>query len=57
MFPTWCDGLDDAKQMARRGRSTEAADVTVESMTNCLMHDGHNYVSWTVTARQSNLTL
>jgi hypothetical protein len=57
MFPTWWDGLDDAKQMALRRRSTKAADVTVDRKNSCLMYDGHNYVTWTVTARESNLTL
>jgi SEC-C motif-containing protein len=57
MSPTWWDGLDEAKKIALRRRSTEAAGVTVERKNNCLMYDGHNYVNWTVTARETNLNL
>ncbi len=56
VFPTWWDALDQAKKMALRRRSTEAANVTVERKNNCLTYDGFNYVNWTVTARESNLT-
>ena len=57
IFPTWWDALDQAKKMALGRRSTEAANVTVERKNNCLMYDGFNYVNWTVTVRESNLTL
>jgi hypothetical protein len=55
--PTWWDGLDDKKKMALRRRSTDAANVTVARKNNCLMYDGFNYGNWTVTARETNLTL
>jgi hypothetical protein len=57
MLPTWWDALDDAKKMALRRRSTEAVNVTVERKNNCLMYDGFNYVNWTVTTRETNVTL
>ncbi len=55
--PSWWDALDEKKQLALRQHSTDAANVTVERRNNCLMYDGHDYVKWTVTARDTNLTL
>ena len=57
LFPTWWDSLDQDKKMALRCRITEAANVTVERKSDCLMYDGFNYVNWTVNVRESNLTL
>ena len=57
MSPTWWEALDEPKKMNLRRRSTKAADVMFERKNNCLMHDGFNYVKWTVTGREGNLTL
>ncbi|QDU09612.1 YecA family protein [Gimesia aquarii] len=57
MSPTWWDGLDETSKMALCRRITKAGDVTAERKSDCLMPDGHNYVNWTVTARETNLNL
>ena len=57
LFPTWWDALDQPKKTALCRRSTDAADVTIRRKNSCLMNDGFNYVKWTVTAREGNLTL
>lgn len=57
MFPTWWDNLDRSNILALRRRSTKAGNVTIKRENDCLVDDGFNYVNWTVTSRESNLTL
>lgn len=57
LSPTWWDALDDGIKQAIRQRITDASDVNVRRNPKCLANDGHRYVKWTVSSRETNLSL
>ncbi len=55
--PKWWNALDEKSKMAIQIRVSNGADFTKERLPDCLKSDGNTYVNWTVTARETNLTL